>query len=245
MDLWKSHVRARLFQRDCSQKDPFAGIFNKLSCFAERLELQEEFWNGSCKDDDGQTDACARRVQLQLKESEHLKEKLSQTVSDLTTVMYLKEAEILYWQSQVSRYRKEALTLAKRANALQANLSDTEFTVEVQAKELAVLRVEQRELREALGGAWREKEDLLERWMEEKREEAERVNKNNDVQDRWHRFSRRLNRHLHREMGKHTVAPATQPGARVTEPSSASPNCPDVDRDHTAESTGSPLWSPS
>ncbi|XP_046869701.1 autophagy-related protein 16 isoform X2 [Hypomesus transpacificus] len=197
----------------------------------------------SCKDDVGQTDACARRVQHQLKESEHLKEKLSQTVSDLTTVLYLKEAEILYWQSQVSRYRKEALTLAKRANALQANLSDSEFTVEVQAKELAVLRVEQRELKEALGGAWREKDDLLERWMEEKREEAERVNKNNDVQDRWHRFSRRLNRHLHREMGKQTSTP---PGTSVTEPSPASPNdCPDVNRDHTAESNGSPLWRPS
>lgn len=44
--------------------------------------------------------------------------------------------------------------------------------------------MEQRELREGLAEAWREKEELLERWMEEKKEEAERVNGHNDAQER-------------------------------------------------------------
>jgi hypothetical protein len=44
--------------------------------------------------------------------------------------------------------------------------------------------LEQRELKEGLAAAWREKEELLERWMDEKKEEAERVNRHNDTQER-------------------------------------------------------------
>lgn len=29
MESWKSHVRAELFHRDCRQRDPFSGLFDK------------------------------------------------------------------------------------------------------------------------------------------------------------------------------------------------------------------------
>jgi len=29
MESWKSHVRAALCHRDCKQKDPFSGLFDK------------------------------------------------------------------------------------------------------------------------------------------------------------------------------------------------------------------------
>lgn len=67
---------------------------------------------------------------------------------------------------RVSRYRKEAVTQARGANILQASLSEREFELESQSKELAALWLEQRELREGLAAAWREKEGLLERWMD-------------------------------------------------------------------------------
>nr|XP_019952454.1 PREDICTED: autophagy-related protein 16-1-like isoform X2 [Paralichthys olivaceus] len=135
-------------------------------------------------------------LHLQLRETEHLSEKLSQTVSDLTTVLYLKEAELQYWQSRVSQYRQEALNLAKGNNTVKATLSEYEFTVECQSKELAALRAEQKGLKETLTQAGREKEQLLQRWMEEKREEADRVNKYNDAQERWHRLAKKLKKHL-------------------------------------------------
>nr|XP_046258041.1 autophagy-related protein 16 [Scatophagus argus] len=209
MGSWKNHVRARLQQRDQAEKLPYVGVFTSLSQLEERFEIRKQIL------DDVQSKSLERRgvevgknsrlLQLQLRESEHLAEKLSQTVSDLTTVMYLKEAELQYWQSRVSHYHQEALTLAKGSNTLKAALSEFEFTVERQSKELAAIRVEQKELREALAQAQRENEALLQRWMEEKREEADRLNEYNDTQERWHRLARQLKKHLHREMGREDV----------------------------------------
>ncbi|XP_010891793.2 autophagy protein 16 [Esox lucius] len=203
MESWKSHVRAELFQRDCTQKDPFSGVFGTLSKLAEQFNLRETFWDEvqrpSFKGDGGLT-VDHKELQLQLRESEHITEKLSQTVSDLTTVLYLKDAELQYCHSQVSRYRKEAVTQARGANVLQVSLLNCESELERISKELTALQLEQQELRDELAAASREKEELLERWMEEKKDEAERVNRHNDTQERWHRFTRRLNKHLRREM---------------------------------------------
>lgn len=84
----------------------------------------------------------------------------------------------------MSQYRQEALTLAKGSKTLKTTLSEFEFTIECQSKELGALRTEQKQLREALTQASREKEELLQRWMEEKGEEADRLNKYNDTQER-------------------------------------------------------------
>uniref|UniRef100_A0A3Q4HDI0 Si:ch1073-143l10.2 n=1 Tax=Neolamprologus brichardi TaxID=32507 RepID=A0A3Q4HDI0_NEOBR len=113
-----------------------------------------------------------------------------QTVSDLTTVLHLKEAELQYWQS-VSQFHQEALTLAKGSNTLKEALSEYEFTIECQSKELAALRVDQQCLKEALADALREKERLLQRWMEEKIEEADRLN-NYNVTQAWQHLTKRL-----------------------------------------------------
>ncbi|XP_030298651.1 autophagy-related protein 16-1 [Sparus aurata] len=206
MGSWKNHVRDRLQQRDLTEKVPYFGVFSSLSQLEERLEVREQFL------DDVQTKRLerggvevsknTRLLQLQLRESEHLAEKLSQTVSDLTTVLYLKEAELQYWQSRVSHYRQEALTLAKGSNRLKATLSEFEYTVECQSKELAALRAEQNGLKEASAEALREKEELLQRWMEEKSEEADRLNKYNDTQERWQRLAMQLKKHLRKERGK-------------------------------------------
>lgn len=88
----------------------------------------------------------------------------------------------------MSHYRQEALTLAKGSNRLKATLSEFEYTVECQSKELAALRAEQNGLKEASAEALREKEELLQRWMEEKSEEADRLNKYNDTQERWEKL---------------------------------------------------------
>ncbi|KAL0994343.1 hypothetical protein UPYG_G00120900 [Umbra pygmaea] len=203
MESWKSHVRACLFQRDCTQQDPFSGVFNTLSKLTERFDLRETFWDEVQRTSfkgDGAMTVDNRALQLQLIESEHITEKLSQTVSDLTTVLYLKDAELQYCHSQVSRFRKEAVTHAREANILQVTLLECEFALENLSKELAVRQLNQQKLSEELAVARREKDEFLERWMEEKKDEAERVNRHNDTQERWYRFTRRLNKHLRREM---------------------------------------------
>ncbi|KAG7484105.1 hypothetical protein MATL_G00045620 [Megalops atlanticus] len=202
MEKWKIHVRAKLFQRDCQQKDPFNGLFNTYSRLLEKCELRDGLWEESQESspvgNDHVMESLREKLQLrlQLREGELAREKLSQKVSDLTSSLYLKEAELQYCHSQVSRYRKEALSLARNASSLQSRLLECEYTLERQSKELSALRAECRALQEELVGAWQEKEQLLERWLEEKREEAERVNQHNDAQERWHHFTMRLTRHL-------------------------------------------------
>ncbi|XP_029926599.1 autophagy-related protein 16-1 [Myripristis murdjan] len=228
MGNWKNHVRDRLLQRDKTQKDPYTGVFTRLSQLAERFEIRkhilDEIQSKSLEGTGAEGDNNSRLLQLQLRESEHLAGKLSQTVSDLTCVLYLKEAELQHWQSQVSRYRQEALSLAKGSKTLKATLSECEFTIESQSKELAALRTEQRQLSEMLAEAWREKEELLQRWMEEKQEEADRVNKYNDTQERWQCLARRLNKHLRREKRKHYVPTVTQNGTTEMSPSATRRN---------------------
>ncbi|XP_019715719.1 autophagy-related protein 16-1-like isoform X2 [Hippocampus comes] len=201
MASWKSHARAQLQLRDQTEKLPYEGVYTSLSQLEERFEIRRQFLKDlqSASSEDGiKVGENVRLLQLGLRESEHLAEKLSQTVSDLTTVLYLKDAELQHWQSRVSHHRQEAITLAKASNALKATLYQHEYTIEQQTKELATLHVEQSGLKEALSQAWREKEDLLRRWMEEKKQEADRLNKYNDAQERWQRVARHLKRHLYK-----------------------------------------------
>lgn len=86
--------------------------------------------------------------------------------------------------SSVTQYRREALTLTKESHKLKATLSELEFTVESQSKDIKVLRAEQKRLREALAQAQEDRERLMERWIQGRREEADRLNKYNDTHER-------------------------------------------------------------
>lgn len=85
---------------------------------------------------------------------------------------------------RVNHYRSEAVLLARGASCLKNNLSDYEYKLECQSKELVALQLEQKTLRKELVIAHQEKEELLERWLEEKREEAVRINKHNAALER-------------------------------------------------------------
>nr|XP_015800328.2 autophagy-related protein 16-1 [Nothobranchius furzeri] len=217
MGSWKNHVRARLEQRDFKEKHPFIGVFSSLSQLEERLEIREQILEDmhdkSVDGGEGVTGKDTQLIQLQLKESEHLVHKLSQTVSDLTSVLYLKEAELQYWQSCVSQHRQEALTLAKRNSNLNKTLVDLEFTVDLQFKELAALRLEKNKMKEALDQAHVDQEQTLHRWIEEKKKEADRLNKYNDKQERWQHVAKQLRKQLQGQRGKKSGANGTSSSA--------------------------------
>ncbi|XP_015240693.1 PREDICTED: autophagy-related protein 16-1-like [Cyprinodon variegatus] len=202
MESWKNHVRDRLFHRDDKEKLPFVGVFTKLSQLEEKLEIRKQILEdiqGKSLDIAVESGINGKLFQLQLRESEHLADKLSQTVSDMTSVLYVKEAELQYWRSRVSQYHQEALNLAKAKKYLKATLIELEFTVECQSKELTALRWEQTQLKEALEQAQRDNEQLVQRWMEEKSAEAERLNKHNDISEKWQHLSKRLKKHFRQE----------------------------------------------
>ncbi|KAM8859410.1 uncharacterized protein AB9W97_019469 isoform 5-T6 [Spinachia spinachia] len=143
--------------------------------------------------------------------------RLSQTVSDLTAVLSLKDAELQHWQSRVSRFRREALTLAKGNNTLRATLSEVEYTAERQSKELAALHAEQKALHQAWAQTWGEKEELLRRWLQEKGEVADRLNKRNETQERWQRSAKPPKKHLHKERRREKVPMVTSSRSGDTE----------------------------
>ncbi|XP_026876735.1 autophagy-related protein 16-1 [Electrophorus electricus] len=194
MEPWKSHVRAELFQRDCMQKDPFSGLCATVSRLEEMLCLHMSLLEDTERQRLPAEEENHLKLNLQLKEREHIIKELTQKVSDLTSNLYLKEAELQYCHSQVTRYRNEAVLLARGVNSLNSDISDYQYKLECQSNELAASQLEQRRLREELEVARRQKEELLERWLEEKREEAERLNKHNATQERWNRFAGRLKR---------------------------------------------------
>ncbi|XP_023183692.1 autophagy-related protein 16-like [Xiphophorus maculatus] len=201
MGSWKNHVRSQLLHRDDKEKLPYVGVFNRFSQLADQFEIRTRILED---------------IQCKLRESEHLADNLSQTVSDVTSVLYVKEAEVQYWQSRVSQHRQEALTLAIAKNNLKAALLDFEFTMECQSKELVALRSERTKLKEALDQAHRDKEELVQRWIEEKSAEADRLNKHNDLTQRWQHLGKQLKKHFHGERGKrftHLLTDATD-GAR-------------------------------
>ncbi|KAI5629240.1 autophagy-related protein 16-1, partial [Silurus asotus] len=185
MEVWKSHVRAALIHRDCLQKDPFSGLFTKVSSLEEMLSLHMGVW------EDLKRDRIQSRLLMALYtggNSSWMQTifllQLTQKVLDLTSDLYLKDADLQYCHSQVSRYRNEAVLLARGACCLKNDLCEYEYKLECQSKELAALKLEQRTLREELAIARQEKEELLERWLEEKKEEAERINKHNAALER-------------------------------------------------------------
>ncbi|XP_056591885.1 uncharacterized protein si:ch1073-143l10.2 [Triplophysa dalaica] len=195
MESWKSHVRAELFHRDCREKDPFSGLYGKVSRLEEMLDFHMKLWkdmdtlrsktNKRCPDEGG-------TLYLQVNEVEFLNQQLKQTISELTSSLYLKEAELQYCHSQITRYRTEAIVLAQGASSLRADLAEYEYQLECQSKELSVLRLEHQTVKEDLTSVNLQKEQFLDRWLEEKKEEAKRINKHNATQERWQRLAGRM-----------------------------------------------------
>ncbi|XP_059394585.1 autophagy-related protein 16-1 [Carassius carassius] len=215
MESWKSHVRAELFHRDCKQRDPFSGLFGKVSRLEEMLTLHMKLsdkGSSRCPDEGG-------ILHLRVNELEFLNQQLKQNISDLTSNIYLKEAELQYCHSQVARYRTEAVVLAQGASSLKAELEEYEYQLECQSKELTALRLEHSSLREELTAANLQNEQLLERWLEEKKEEAERINKYNATQERWQRLAGRLKKR-HRVRSRAACA-ADKPTESKTQPPSS------------------------
>ncbi|CAM4730150.1 hypothetical protein PO909_022496 [Leuciscus waleckii] len=193
MESWKSHVRAELFHRDCRQRDPFSGLFDKVSRLEEMLDFHIKLWQGSSKEN--RSSRCPNEggtLYLRVNEVEFLNQQLKQKISDLTSNIYLKEAELQYCHSQVARYRTEAVLLAQGASCLKSDLEEYEYQLECQSKELTALRREHSTLTEEMAATKLQEEELLDRWLEEKKQEAERINKHNATQERWQRLAGRL-----------------------------------------------------
>ncbi|XP_066578799.1 autophagy-related protein 16-1 [Amia ocellicauda] len=225
MEGWKSHVRAQLCRRDCIQRDAFRGLSSAYARLLERVDLQEALWeeakahspDGSTRSELSQWVASLGepiQLQLELREGRRAHERLSLKVSDLSSSLVLLEAELQDCHSQVSRYRGEAVSLSRCATALQASLLDLQVELEHQSSLLDALRSDQARLRAELGREQQEKAELLERWLEEKREQAERVNQHNATQERWARLTSRLKKRLRNWTPRHSIQYAGSDGAQ-------------------------------
>lgn len=85
---------------------------------------------------------------------------------------------------RVVRFRNEALVLCREMASLKTSMDDYQYSLEMQSKELTSHKQELAALRNGLSTVQQEKEELLSRWMKEKRLEAKRVNRANQKQER-------------------------------------------------------------
>ncbi|KAG1971213.1 autophagy-related protein 16-1 [Pimephales promelas] len=157
------------------------------------LDFHVKLWQG-CSKENGHS-RCPNEdgtLYLRVNEVEFLNQQLKQKIADLTSNIYLKEAELQYCHSQVARYRTEAVLLAQGTSCLKSDLEEYEYQLECQSKELTALRREHSKLTEEMAATKLQKEELLDRWLEEKKQEAVRINKHNATQERWHRLAGRL-----------------------------------------------------
>ncbi len=85
---------------------------------------------------------------------------------------------------RVSRFRNEALAFGREMATLKTQVADYEYRLEVQSGELRGQRLETEALRTQLSALQHDKEQLLQRWMEDKSKEAQRMNRYNRMQER-------------------------------------------------------------
>ncbi|XP_063059317.1 autophagy-related protein 16-1 [Engraulis encrasicolus] len=195
MEKWRSHVRGELYRRDSLQKDPFAGLLTSLSRSGEKVDLRDKLLDSlqSCLERNNGRGAANDDLsvprQLALRESEEDILKLRERVRDLTASLYLKDAELQHCYAQVSRFRNEALSFGREMATLKTQVADYEYRLELQSRELRGQRLETEALRTQLATLQHDKEQLLQKWMEDKSMEAKRMNRYNRIQERCHRLT--------------------------------------------------------
>ncbi|MGH0183556.1 UNVERIFIED_CONTAM: hypothetical protein FKN15_012370 [Acipenser sinensis] len=86
-------------------------------------------------------------------------------------------------RGRLSRCRGDAVSLSRRASALEAGLCEREVELERLSVEHAALRLAHAELEAGLSRAKLENSRLLQQIVEEKRGEAERMNEQNEIQE--------------------------------------------------------------
>ncbi|XP_064408831.1 autophagy-related protein 16-1 isoform X2 [Latimeria chalumnae] len=136
------------------------------------------------------------RHQVELKEAHKARGELAQNVIDLNKTLQLKETEIQDYQVRISRYKHEIAFLSKRCCELESQLRDLQACHEQLQDEHVVLQrtcsaVEERQQR-----TQQENSELVQRWMQEKTLEAERMNRCNETEERYRKLMGKLAKKL-------------------------------------------------
>ncbi|XP_034773221.2 uncharacterized protein LOC117969368 [Acipenser ruthenus] len=206
-NCWKDEIRVRLQKRDARQKE-ISSLVQNYSKLQARLALRGSLWEeirAQHRPEGNQESVLKKwvefleepiRLQLELRESRLAQEQLTRSLSELHSVLQLKDEAIQCCHSQLSRCRGDAVSLSRRASALEAGLCEREVELERLSVEHAALRLAHAELEAGLSRAERENSRLLQQIVEEKRGEAERMNEQNEIQERWCKLVMKLQRKL-------------------------------------------------
>ncbi|XP_062993564.1 autophagy-related protein 16-like [Elgaria multicarinata webbii] len=221
---WRQHVRAELRRRERRARG-LRGLVQRHVELQERMAAQQERMAERLRQDGEASgppaDLVSLHVQLELEavELRRQREELRQQVALLTDVLREAEAEN---QEQRTRMGRLAHDLA----ALTHQYEEVQCKAWILSQEAEGLRQELEQARGLLQDTQRERLDLEARWVREKVEEAVRVNRANEQEEKYRRKVIRLREKLEKAREAAGCVPRlvveTAPG---DESSSLSPAC--------------------
>ncbi|XP_043933053.1 autophagy-related protein 16-like isoform X2 [Protopterus annectens] len=136
------------------------------------------------------------RHQVELTELHKARGELAQTVIDLNKTLQIKEQEQQEDRIMISRYKGDIATLSRRCNTLENELEEMQHNYQLLQDEHSVLQLTYSSLEERMQKTEHENRELVERWMGSKAAEADRVNKHNDMEERYRKILSKLKRKL-------------------------------------------------
>ncbi|KAG2468721.1 A16L1 protein, partial [Polypterus senegalus] len=196
MDIcWKNYIRAELKRRD-QRRGGYDGLLQAYSKLLERLDVQHTLLeelralHSTENHDEHTLEIWAKhlgepiQLQLELSEKKLLCKKLTQLNEDLNSSLKLKAEEMQHCHSQMSHYRGEVTSLTFQVSGLKRSLLECELNLKQLCEQYARLQEDHGRQGTALQQAEKANAELLTRYVEEKKVEAERQNMQNEAHER-------------------------------------------------------------
>ncbi|KAM9853326.1 autophagy-related protein 16-1 isoform 2-T2 [Aulostomus maculatus] len=202
---WKRHISEQLKLRDRVQRHAFEEIIHQYHRLLEKSDLQavlSERYQPDKYDvqrghESGSTGDSSRgevlqqeMAQMRIKHQEELTElhkkrgELAQTVIELNNQIQQKDKEIQSNEAKMSEYQQQIASLEGDCRELRSCLQDLERANQTLKDEYDALQITFSALEEKLRKTTEDNQELVSRWMAEKAQEANRLNAENEKDNR-------------------------------------------------------------
>ncbi|XP_066522822.1 autophagy-related protein 16-1 isoform X1 [Hoplias malabaricus] len=197
---WKRHVVEQLKQRDRVQRQAFEEIihqYNRLleksdlqSVLSERLQTEKYELQNRHDVSPGAESLQQEMAQIRIRHQEELTElhkkrgELAQSVIELNNLIQQKDKEIQSNEAKMLEYQQQISQLEGESRDLRNSLADLERANQTLRDEYDALQITFSALEEKLRKTTEDNQELVQRWMAEKAQEANRLNAENEKDSR-------------------------------------------------------------
>ncbi|KAM9812863.1 autophagy-related protein 16-1 isoform X1 [Syngnathus typhle] len=204
---WKRHICEQLKLRDRLQRHAFEELVHQYNRLLEKSDLRavlsERYQadkyevarghDATAATDGGRGDALVLQQEMadmRIRHQEELTElhkkrgELAQTVIELNNLIQQKDKEIQSNEAKMLEYQQQTAALEGDCRDLNSSLQDLERANQTLKDEYDALQITFSALEEKLRKTTEDNQELVSRWMAEKAQEANRLNAENDKDNR-------------------------------------------------------------